>query len=122
MYPTPLLSDLQGLFPEYKKTFETNIFWLFWTGIYIDPKDINNVGKHLPLYALIILITFEKLAQKWQMDRFGCTIHKVRKFKILEEEYNTIKKKRNLPEINEPIKEVVPSSDFVTYGEAKEQC
>lgn len=46
-------------------------------------------------------------------------MHKVRKFKVLEEEYYAVKKKRQIPHIDEEIKEIVPSSDFITYGEAK---
>lgn len=78
MYPTPLLVTLKKLLPEYEETIDKNIFWFFWTGVYISPRDIYNVGKHAPLYYLLALLVIEKLFQRWQLNRFGCTIYKIR--------------------------------------------
>jgi hypothetical protein len=75
MYPTPILTDLkQKMTPDQQVVTNDAIFWLFWSGIYISPEDVYNIGNHAPLYIMLILLIFEKSAQRWQLNRYGCTL------------------------------------------------
>ena len=67
------------------------IFWLFWSGIYVSPGEVQNYGNHAALYVMLILLIFEKQSQRWQLNRYGCTLSKVREFKHLEEKIQLIK-------------------------------
>jgi hypothetical protein len=76
MYPTPLFSSYVI---EYKKlhptenaledpvieTVDYNIYWLFWTGVYMSRDDLVNLSKFLPMQVLFLLLIFEKLSQRW---------------------------------------------------------
>jgi hypothetical protein len=61
------------------------VWWLFWVGIYVDPKDSSAFASHFPMYILITLFVLEKVFQRWLTNRYGCDLKKVREFKILEE-------------------------------------
>ena len=62
MYPTPLLTKVKGLHPEYTGTIHELIFWLFWGGLYKNPEQINEMNSHLPVYIMLVLLIIEKIA------------------------------------------------------------
>jgi hypothetical protein len=61
------------------------VWWLFWVGIYVDPKDSSAFTSHFPIYILMILLVLERVSQNWLTNRYGCDLNKLRQFKILEE-------------------------------------
>ena len=44
----------------------------------------------MPLYIMITMLVLEKIAQRWQYNRYDCTKHRIREFKILEEQIKLI--------------------------------
>jgi hypothetical protein len=76
MYPTPLFSSYvvnykeehpmgEGKSDPIIETVDSNIFWLFFTGVYLSKDDLLNLSKFLPMQVLYLLLIFEKLAQRW---------------------------------------------------------
>jgi hypothetical protein len=125
MYPTPLLVTFKRLFPESEEEIDRNIFWFFWSGLYISPRDIYNIYKKAPLYYLLGLLVLEKLFQRWQTNRFGCTYYKIRQFKTLEEKVKLIKEGKEIPQEHFELAdypEKVPRSVCITVGEAFYEC
>ena len=59
----------------------------------MSPEDVSNYGTYAPYYALVIVLIFEKYAQRWQKNRLQCTFDKINWFKKLEEKINKIKNK-----------------------------
>ena len=54
---------------------------------------VENIAHHIPLYTILIVLILEKLAQKWQKNRFGCTIDEIIEYKTLDEKVNLVKTK-----------------------------
>ena len=77
------------------------VWWFFWVGIYVDPKDSSAFASHFPMYILITLLVLEKVCQRWLTNRYGCNLEKVREFKILEEKI----KRYEVEEIKQKIAE-----------------
>lgn len=120
MYPTPLLGEIRTLHPEYTSGINYQIFWYFWTGIYVSACDLFEFTKFLPMQYLFIILIFEKLAQRWLTNRFGCTFEKIQYFKNIEEKKQCVRDGRNVPDFDYDIMEnaVKPESQFVTIGDA----
>ncbi len=92
MYPTPIFTELKQKMTPSQRTFtDDSIFWLFWAGIYVGPGDTTNLASHAPLYVMLILLIIEKSAQRWQKNRYGCSLAKITEFKTLEEKLILIK-------------------------------
>ena len=57
-------------------------FYLFWVGVYHCPYKATNYPGHGYFYNLygyliiLVLLIFEKNAQQWAANRFGCTPEK----------------------------------------------
>jgi hypothetical protein len=79
------------------------VWWFFWVGIYVDPKNSSVFASHFPMYILITLFVLEKLCQRWLTNRFGCSLEKVREYKVLEEKI----KRAEVEEIKKKIAEEV---------------
>lgn len=69
MYPTPILTSLKSNIEEskdpnapitYTEFTNNSIFWLFWSGVYMSPEDVNSYSNHAPLYVMLILLILEK--------------------------------------------------------------
>lgn len=69
---------------------------------------------------MVILLIMEKQAQIWSINRFGCTIDKIRTFKILDEKMRKILKNKSPEELNKTsdIEEIEPLKEWVSIGEA----
>lgn len=52
---------------------------------------VEQIAHHLPLYTILIVLILEKLAQKWQKDRFGCTLDRIIEYKTIDEQVALIK-------------------------------
>lgn len=63
---------------------------MFWSGVYVEDKDLNSYGTYAPYYALVIVLIMEKYAQRWQFNRLQCTFEKITQFKTLEEQMEKI--------------------------------
>lgn len=110
MYPTPLMnklkdielgkpqvnptqltylaasdSDLTPKDPFFARVRDESVWWMFWLGIYVDPKDSSAFSSHFPLYIMLTLFVIEKICQRWLKHRYGCGIKEVRKYKEMEE-------------------------------------
>ncbi len=79
------------------------VWWFFWVGIYVDPKNSSALETRFPMYILIMLFVMEKVFQRWLTNRYGCDLKKVREFKILEEKI----KRGEVEEIKKRIAEEV---------------
>ena len=123
MYPTPALDTLESdQLQLYSTQIREWIFWIFWCGIYKTPENLTNIGSSLPLYVMLILLIFEKQAQKWQINRFGCSIEKIRYFTKIDELMRQVQEKLHPGQINahSEFKPVVPRNEkCVTFGEAR---
>ena len=64
---------------------------MFWTGIYVDPKDSSAFASHYQLYIILTLFVLEKMLQRWLQNRNGCTMEKIREFKIIDEKMKLVK-------------------------------
>lgn len=66
MYPTPILTALKDrmTLPQ-QSTTNKAIFWLFWSGVYVSPDSQQVYKDHAFLYLMLILLIFEKAAQRW---------------------------------------------------------
>lgn len=66
-------------------------FYLFWVGVYHCPYKSAAYPGHGYFYNLygylliLILLIFEKNAQQWAADRFGCTAENQAKYREIEE-------------------------------------
>lgn len=54
-------------------------------------KSVEEIAHHLPLCTILIVLILEKLAQKWQKNRFGCTLEKIIEYKTIDEQVLLIK-------------------------------
>jgi hypothetical protein len=61
------------------------VWWLFWLGIYVDPKDSSAFASHFPMYILIGMFVLEKICQKWLTNRYGCSLNKVKQFSRIDQ-------------------------------------
>mmetsp|Transcript_29539 Transcript_29539/g.28726 ORF Transcript_29539/g.28726 Transcript_29539/m.28726 type:complete len:80 (-) Transcript_29539:3435-3674(-) len=76
IYPTEYIYTFREQFPEDQDFYDNVIFYLFWCGIYHSPKEISGHGYFESIYGyllIIFLLLFEKIAQKWALNRFGCS-------------------------------------------------
>jgi hypothetical protein len=64
---------------------------MFWTGIYVDPKDSSAFASHYQLYIILTLFVVEKMLQRWLHNRNGCTMEKIREFKEIDEKMKLVK-------------------------------
>ena len=61
---------------------------MFWGGIYHSPKRISERGYLYNMYGYLIilfLLVLEKSAQRWALNRFGCTPDLIVRYKEIEE-------------------------------------
>ena len=66
-------------------------FYLFWVGVYHTPLQASGHGYFYNLYGyliILILLVFEKNAQSWALNRFGCTPELVAWYRDIEEHLN----------------------------------
>lgn len=125
MYPTPILTNLKDkMTPSQRTTTDNSIFWLFWSGVYVGPKESSSMANHAPLYLMLILLILEKSAQRWQYNRYGCSLEKITEFKTLEEKVRLIKNEKEPRAITTEsvIPRPDPLSEFITIMEAKQEC
>jgi hypothetical protein len=92
------------------------VWWLFWVGIYVDPKDSSAFASHFPMYILITLFVLEKVFQRWLTNRYGCDLKKVREFKILEEKI----KRYEVEEIKQKMAQDILTNKKRWRGRVKE--
>lgn len=94
IYPTEIIYYVKKTFieqgdeQELVALLDYITFYLFWVGVYHSPKAVSGHGYFYNLYGyliILLLLVFEKNAQKWALDRFGCTPEKVKHFKEIEE-------------------------------------
>lgn len=77
--------------------FDYIIFYLFWGGIYHSPWEISGHGYFYNVWGyivILILLIFEKNAQQWALNRFGCSPDKVEWFNEIEKNLHKRKEKR----------------------------
>ena len=84
MYPSPILTSVSKIHTESTSSLETAIYWLFLTGIYVNPDNKSIFSSHMPLYIMLTLLVLEKVFQRWQHNRYGCTYEKIVEFKNLD--------------------------------------
>ncbi len=63
------------------------IFYLFWGGIYHSPHEISGHSYFYNVWGyliILILLLFEKKAQEWALNRFGCSSEKIEWFEEVE--------------------------------------
>ena len=78
------------------------VFLLFWAGCFCDDKNDGDQDYSYvtyPYYLLLLIVIFERLAQIWVQDRFGCSEEQIKIFKDIEEKVEKYKqraKKRRL--------------------------
>lgn len=65
MYPTPFFTRFKLRRPQYTEGVNNTIFWMFWSGVYVEGSDLNSYGTYAPYYALVIVLIMEKYAQRW---------------------------------------------------------
>lgn len=65
MYPSPILTSVSKIHPESTSSIETAIYWLFLTGIYVNPDNKSIFSSHMPLYIMLTLLVLEKVFQRW---------------------------------------------------------
>lgn len=93
IYPTEFIYSIRKTFSEQGEVDLVNIldyliFYLFWGGVYHSPEEISGHGYFYNVYGyliILILLTFEKNAQCWALNRFGCTHDLMAWFKEIEE-------------------------------------
>jgi hypothetical protein len=85
MYPTPMMSDIVEKHPTFEESVDKAIYWLFWIGAYVSPNASANNPTHIPIYIMILVLVLDRVSIKWTENRFGCTLEKIRYFKVLEE-------------------------------------
>lgn len=105
IYPTEFIYTFRQEFPEYRITFDHLIFYLFWAGVYHSPTELSGHGYFYNLYGyllILMLLIFEKSAQKWALNRFGCNSEKIAWFKEIEKNLNgnSDLERKSIPEIN----------------------
>jgi hypothetical protein len=70
---------------------DESVWWMFWSGIYVDPKDSSAFASHYQLYIILTLFVIEKMLQRWLHNRNGCTMEKIREFKVIDEKMKLVK-------------------------------
>lgn len=85
MYPTPIINKLGEKHASIQDSIDNSVFYLFWLGIYVAPENKNTIQSHFPLYIMILFFVLERISQRWQQKRYGCTLSKIREFKHLDE-------------------------------------
>jgi len=51
----------------------------------VSPNASANNPTHIPIYIMILVLVLDRVSIKWTENRFGCTLEKIRYFKVLEE-------------------------------------
>ena len=60
------------------------IFIFFWSGIYGNEDYEHYAYSAYPFYLLLLLLIFERLAQMWIDNRYGCTKELMQTFDHIE--------------------------------------
>lgn len=100
IYPTEFIWQVRETFVEQGDSvwvFDCLIFYLFWSGVYHSPWTVSGHGYFYNFYGyliILVLLVFEKNAQQWALNRFGCTSEKAEWFRRIEEKLAEDKKKQ----------------------------